>query len=120
VTQWTASCDVAADRPPALTPGGSVKKKKLRLVEPVDPGVTFSDFGGNEALLCDICMLLAHLKHPEMYRYRRYPVGNKQLSVSASLGFTGTWYHLCFIQHVHMFSKAYRRLLYKVHVLLIT
>jgi hypothetical protein len=58
-----------------MTPGG-VKKKKLRLVEPVDPGATFSDFGGNEALLCDICMLLAHLKHPEMYRYR-VPVGNK-------------------------------------------
>jgi ribosome biogenesis ATPase len=45
----------------------SVKKRK-RVAEPQDPGVTFSDFGGNEALLCDICMLLAHLKHPEMYR----------------------------------------------------
>jgi hypothetical protein len=50
-----------------------VKKKKLRLVEPVEPGATFSDFGGNEALLCDICMLLAHLKHPEMYRYFTVP-----------------------------------------------
>jgi len=54
-------------------------KKRKRLVEPVDPGVTFSDFGGNEALLCDICMLLAHLKHPEMYRY-------KNCSVSVLLG----------------------------------
>ena len=45
----------------------SVKKRK-RVAELVEPGATFSDFGGNESLLCDICMLLAHLKHPEMYR----------------------------------------------------
>ena len=28
---------------------------------------SFADFGGNEALLCDICKLLAHMKHPEIY-----------------------------------------------------
>ena len=46
----------------------SVKKKKRVVAELQEPGVTFTDFGGNEDLLCDICKLLAHLKHPEMYR----------------------------------------------------
>ena len=28
---------------------------------------TFADFGGNDAMLCEVCKLLVHLKHPEVY-----------------------------------------------------
>jgi len=48
--------------------GSTAKKKRKIEVTIQESSVKFSDFGGNDALLCDICKLLAHLKHPEMYR----------------------------------------------------
>ena len=43
-------------------------KKRRNEVAITQSSTKFADFGGNDTLLCDICKLLAHLKHPEMYR----------------------------------------------------
>jgi len=56
----------------------SVKKKRRNEVEIQYSDVRFSDFGGNDDLLCEICKLLAHLKHPELYN---------ELGVSPPRGF---------------------------------
>jgi len=47
------------------TPG--VKKRKKLEVTVQASQVTFAEFGGNEDVLCNICKLLVHLKHPEVY-----------------------------------------------------
>ena len=51
-----------------LGDAGSTAKKLKNEIKVQTSATRFADFGGNEALLCDICKLLAHLKHPEMYR----------------------------------------------------
>ena len=45
---------------------GGKKRKKLE-VAVGSSSVTFADFGGNEEVLTNICKLLVHLKHPEVY-----------------------------------------------------
>jgi len=47
------------------TPG--IKKRKKLEVTVQASQVTFAEFGGNEDVLCNICKLLVHLKHPEVY-----------------------------------------------------
>jgi len=53
-------------------------KHKQKGFEITESKYRFSDFGGNEELLCDICKLMAHLKHPELY---------KELGVAPPRGF---------------------------------
>merc|ERR550519_257051 len=43
------------------------RKKEETPVALQESSVTFSDFGGNDAMLCEVCKLLVHLKHPEVY-----------------------------------------------------
>eukprot|EP00092_Neocalanus_flemingeri_P023831 GFUD01025856.1.p1 GENE.GFUD01025856.1~~GFUD01025856.1.p1 ORF type:complete len:1105 (+),score=361.36 GFUD01025856.1:228-3542(+) len=50
----------------SLETSGSKKRKRLE-VSVTTSQVTFADFGGNEEVLCNICKLLVHLKHPEVY-----------------------------------------------------
>ena len=46
----------------------SVKKRKKLEVTVTHSSVSFADFGGNEEVLKNICKLLVHLKHPEVYK----------------------------------------------------
>ena len=46
----------------------SVKKRKKLDVTVTNSSVSFADFGGNEEVLKNICKLLVHLKHPEVYK----------------------------------------------------
>ena len=48
------------------TSSGGKKRKKLE-VAVGSSSLTFADFGGNEEVLTNICKLLVHLKHPEVY-----------------------------------------------------
>ncbi|XP_023224486.1 nuclear valosin-containing protein-like [Centruroides sculpturatus] len=41
-------------------------KKKDAILQ--QPGITFSDIGGIEPMLQEICKLLVHMKHPEVYQ----------------------------------------------------
>jgi len=50
-----------------LETSGTKKRKKLDITVQASE-VTFAEFGGNEEVLCNICKLLVHLKHPEVYR----------------------------------------------------
>jgi len=50
-----------------LETSGAKKRKKLDITVQASE-VTFAEFGGNEEVLCNICKLLVHLKHPEVYR----------------------------------------------------
>ncbi|XP_029170437.1 nuclear valosin-containing protein-like [Nylanderia fulva] len=52
--------------------------KKARTIPVVEPKVTFSDVGGNDKILKTVCKLLAHMKHPEIF---------KQLGISPPRGF---------------------------------
>ena len=45
----------------------SVKKRKKLEVSVTSSSLTFADFGGNEEVLRNICKLLVHLKHPEVF-----------------------------------------------------
>jgi len=49
-----------------LETSGSKKRKRLDVTVQASE-VTFAEFGGNEEVLCNICKLLIHLKHPEVY-----------------------------------------------------
>jgi len=51
----------------SLNTPASKKRKKFEVSVQSSPS-TFADFGGNEEVLCNICKLLVHLKHPEVYR----------------------------------------------------
>ena len=46
----------------------SVKKRKKLEVTVTKSSLSFADFGGNEEVLKNICKLLVHLKHPEVYK----------------------------------------------------
>ena len=50
-----------------LSSSGGKKRKKLE-VSVTTSSVSFDDFGGNEDVLKNICKLLVHLKHPEVYK----------------------------------------------------
>lgn len=52
--------------------------KKARTIPVVEPKFTFSDIGGNDKILKTVCKLLAHMKHPEIF---------KQLGISPPRGF---------------------------------
>ena len=56
----------------------SFKKKKMLEVTTTSSSISFADFGGNEEVLNNICKLLVHLKHPEVY---------KKLGVTPPMGF---------------------------------
>ena len=43
------------------------RKKDASPVALQESTSTFADFGGNDAMLCEVCKLLVHLKHPEVY-----------------------------------------------------
>lgn len=44
------------------------EKKSKSGIEVQTSGVTFADVGGNDNVLMDICKLLVHMRHPEVYR----------------------------------------------------
>merc|ERR1719189_3430705 len=50
-----------------LSSSSGKKRKKLE-VSVTTSSVSFDDFGGNEDVLKNICKLLVHLKHPEVYK----------------------------------------------------
>ena len=50
-----------------LNETSSGKKRKKLEVAVGSSNVTFADFGGNDEVLTNICKLLVHLKHPEVY-----------------------------------------------------
>ncbi|XP_070165935.1 nuclear valosin-containing protein-like [Polyergus mexicanus] len=52
--------------------------KKARTIPITEPKITFSDVGGNDKILKSVCKLLAHMKHPEIF---------KQLGISPLRGF---------------------------------
>lgn len=52
--------------------------KKAKGVPISEPKVTFTDIGGNDKVLKTVCKLLAHMKHPEIF---------KQLGISPPRGF---------------------------------
>lgn len=56
----------------------SVSKKARTVVPITESKVTFSDVGGSDKVLKTICKLLAHMKHPEIF---------KQLGISPPRGF---------------------------------
>ncbi|KAI4478757.1 hypothetical protein M0802_014496 [Mischocyttarus mexicanus] len=52
--------------------------KRVKTIPITDPKVTFADVGGNDKILKTVCKLLAHMKHPEIF---------KQLGISPLRGF---------------------------------
>ena len=48
------------------TPGAKTKRRME--VAPEMSKITFSDFGGNDSVVGQVCKLLVHLKHPSVYR----------------------------------------------------
>lgn len=44
------------------------KKKKIRGENMVEPAFTFKNIGGMDKVLEDVCKLLLHIRHPELYR----------------------------------------------------
>lgn len=52
--------------------------KKPRTVPVTETKITFSSVGGNDKILKTVCKLLAHMKHPEIF---------KQLGISPLRGF---------------------------------
>ncbi|XP_055018907.1 nuclear valosin-containing protein-like isoform X2 [Boleophthalmus pectinirostris] len=45
-----------------------VNKKAKKIIELQYPALTFEDVGGNEETLKDVCKLLLHMRHPEVYQ----------------------------------------------------
>ncbi|ESO87775.1 hypothetical protein LOTGIDRAFT_166366 [Lottia gigantea] len=61
------------------TPNKKKKKEKEKKIPEIQAStVKFSDIGGNEETLKEVCKLLVHMKHPEVY---------KQLGVTPPRGF---------------------------------
>lgn len=54
------------------------KRKKISKENAQEPQVTFKDIGGLDKTLEDVCKLLLHIKHPELY---------KKLGISPPRGF---------------------------------
>lgn len=54
------------------------KKKKWKDIEARKPSVTFKDFGGSSKVIQEVCKLLIHVRHPEVY---------KQIGVTPPRGF---------------------------------
>ncbi|XP_015190465.1 PREDICTED: nuclear valosin-containing protein-like isoform X2 [Polistes dominula] len=52
--------------------------KRVKTIPITEPKVTFADVGGNDKVLKTVCKLLAHMKHPEIF---------KQLGISPLRGF---------------------------------
>lgn len=52
--------------------------KKAKSIPVTESKVTFSDVGGGDKILQTVCRLLAHMKHPEIF---------KQLGISPPRGF---------------------------------
>ncbi|XP_061173136.1 nuclear valosin-containing protein-like [Saccostrea echinata] len=50
------------------TEGERKEKKSKSGAEVQTSSVTFADVGGNDSVLMDICKLLVHMRHPEVYR----------------------------------------------------
>lgn len=46
----------------------NVNKKKKDIVVKQEPSVTFKDIGGIDKVLEEVCKLLLHIKHPEIYK----------------------------------------------------
>lgn len=57
---------------------GPFSIKKARIVPITESKITFSDVGGSDKVLKTVCKLLAHMKHPEIF---------KQLGISPPRGF---------------------------------
>ncbi|KOC61098.1 Nuclear valosin-containing protein-like [Habropoda laboriosa] len=55
-----------------------ISMKKTKGVPISEPKITFTDIGGNDKVLKLVCKLLAHMKHPEIF---------KQLGISPPRGF---------------------------------
>ncbi|KAM9803740.1 nuclear valosin-containing protein-like [Neosynchiropus ocellatus] len=47
---------------------GETQEKKAKSVELQFPKLRFEDVGGNEETLTEVCKLLVHLRHPEVYQ----------------------------------------------------
>jgi ribosome biogenesis ATPase len=54
------------------------KKKTWKDIEVRKPSVTFKDFGGSSKAIQEVCKLLIHVRHPEVY---------KQIGVTTPRGF---------------------------------
>lgn len=52
--------------------------KRIKTIPITEPKITFADVGGNDKVLKVVCKLLAHIKHPEIF---------KQLGISPPRGF---------------------------------
>jgi ribosome biogenesis ATPase len=59
-------------------PYQSTPKKKKSLATLQEPSVSFKDIGGMDKILEDVCKLLIHVRHPEVYR---------QIGISPPRGF---------------------------------
>ncbi|CAG5108706.1 Similar to NVL: Nuclear valosin-containing protein-like (Homo sapiens) [Cotesia congregata] len=73
--------DKSRKRPREKTADGSpsgILKKKKESQAPVETKIKFADIGGNKKVLEDVCRLLVHIKHPEIF---------KQLGMSPPRGF---------------------------------
>jgi len=57
---------------------GKFSVKKARIVPITESKITFADVGGSDKVLKTVCKLLAHMKHPEIF---------KQLGISPPRGF---------------------------------
>ncbi|KAG5331333.1 NVL protein, partial [Acromyrmex charruanus] len=57
---------------------GKFSVKKARIIPITESKITFSDVGGSDKVLKSVCKLLAHMKHPEIF---------KQLGISPPRGF---------------------------------
>ncbi|KYN16964.1 Nuclear valosin-containing protein-like protein [Trachymyrmex cornetzi] len=57
---------------------GQFSAKKARIVPITESKITFADVGGSDKVLKTVCKLLAHMKHPEIF---------KQLGISPPRGF---------------------------------
>ncbi|KYN50293.1 Nuclear valosin-containing protein [Cyphomyrmex costatus] len=57
---------------------GQFSIKKARIVPIMKSKISFSDVGGSDKVLKTVCKLLAHIKHPEIF---------KQLGISPPRGF---------------------------------
>lgn len=56
----------------------SLYKKRRSVSQLQEPDVTFTDIGGLDNILQEVCKLLLHIKHPEIYR---------QIGISPPRGF---------------------------------
>lgn len=47
--------------------------KKVRIIPTTESKVTFSDVGGSDKVLKNVCKLLVHMKYPEIFKWLGIP-----------------------------------------------